>query len=192
MMKRETKKNRRYGRSSQRGVTLLEAVLAIALLAIGIVGVAGLLGNVSAANRKSSFHNYSLDVFTELEAQIQNAACDLSPSASSTFVDPGLTAGGWVIAPVAGSAITFVGVIDATMAGSTSPVVASYNATRTTFDCPGPCTTPDQFQITVQVCDTSESKVCGPPPVAGYWVRTFQLTKACTIRVDDSGRGEYY
>jgi type II secretory pathway pseudopilin PulG len=196
-------KKRAFGRRSRRGVTLLEAVLAVALLGIGIVGIAGLLGNVSAANRKGAFQNYALDVFTEMEAQIQNAACDVSPSAASTYTDPGLTAGGgvWVVAPVAGSGITMVGPLTITGAvggANDTAVIASYQATlmpNLVNGCPVPCTQPDEYQITLQICDSSNpdlARPCGPPPVNGYWVRTFQLTKTCTIRLDDSGRGEFY
>src|SRR5258706_7360050 len=105
---------------STRGMTLVEAVLAIGVLAMGLAGISGLLAHVSTASHKSSFLNASLDAFTKISAQVQNAACDMAPGGPQ--VDPRLTTGACVPAFIAGSEINAVGLLDASASASTSPI----------------------------------------------------------------------
>lgn len=173
-------------------MTLLEAVFAVGVLAIGFVGVAGLLSNVSATNRSSAFLNASLDVFATISAQIQNAPCDHRPGGNNR--DPGLTVGPWITAPVANSEITHVGLLDAARTGATAPIRVAYNVVLIApGNCPNPCTQGDTYRVDVQLCDQSDPgrMACATPQV-GYWVRTFQVSKTCTVRLDDTGRGEFY
>jgi Tfp pilus assembly protein PilV len=195
------------GRKKQRGMTLLEAVIAIGVLAIGFLGIAALLTSVSAATRKSAFHNYALDVYTAFAAQVQNAKCDFAPSTpTAQTIDTGLlAAGAWHTAPVAASELSLVGLINALDAaaggksvGATAPVYLAYQANLIPGDCPTPCNQPDSYFIQVSVCDASDpANPCAITGTAGYnnqgyMVRSFELTKTCTVRLDDNGRGEFY
>jgi Tfp pilus assembly protein PilV len=198
---------RGIGAHARRGMTLVEAVLAVFVLAVGFAGIVSLLGSVSAAGRKSAFHNIALDVFSAFSAQVQDAYCDFNPADDQ--VDPGLNAASWVETAQGASSITVVGPIGANftttpVTGATSPVTLAYRSIRTQGDCTGAgavCTRPDIYTVQVHVCDLSDpNRPCtldttngyGTTNGTGYWVRAFELTKTCTIRQDRNGRGEFY
>lgn len=204
----------KLGRRGRRGMTLVEAMMSVGVLSLGFLGIVGLLTNVSVANRKSEFHSFSLDVMSELQSQIQDAPCDLNPS--SNALDSGL-AFGWHTSPAAQSSITYVGSIYANSSNIgpapqvTVPVFVGYYVRgfgdpdpSVQGNCgPGnPCTRPDVYRVTIMICDATDTKhPCAsyiPPATStdeispGSWIRSFTITKTCTIRLDDTGRGEFY
>jgi hypothetical protein len=167
-------------------VTLIEAMIAIAVLATGTAAVASMLTTVNAATKKASFQTQALDLFVAFSTQVQDAACYYLPD-GTTDIDPGLAvnAGGYG-APVPGSAITLVGgwpsvgpqkltLLYNVLAGPPPPAIPSYD-------------------ILVQICEVatldrvnSAACVFG---VGGSTVRSFPLHKVCTYRADQLGRGE--
>jgi hypothetical protein len=62
----------------------------------------------------------------------------------------------------------------------------------------GACTNPDSYTVQVQICDMSDlnNQPCTLNTTTGYgtqyWIRAFELTKTCSIRLDNVGRGEFY
>jgi type II secretory pathway pseudopilin PulG len=181
----------RWARAGRRGVTLIEAMIALGALAIGTAGVASMMTNVSNATKKASFQTQALDVFAAFSTQVQDATCDVLPD-GTTDADPGLAvnAGGYTAA-VAGSAVTLVGAWPGLPPAQKLTVL--YSVTPT----PGlPVGAPPAFDLTVQICEFNshdEILAAAAPCAWGLragWVRVFPLHKVCTFRLDQTGRGE--
>jgi prepilin-type N-terminal cleavage/methylation domain-containing protein len=199
-------------RSARRGFTLLEAVIALAVLAAGVAVVFGLAVHVTNANRTLEFQTQSLDAFNAVAAQIKNAQCDYNPLAPPgpgavdvATTDPGLTAfnvwidpGGWTGAnnnAPAGSSITFIG-----RSNGVAPPSAGFPAL--------PATVP-QMQIDYMVVPDNNPAVEIPALdvqvrireitndaatdalTSGIYVRVYPVRKTCNPRLDESRRGEY-
>jgi hypothetical protein len=194
-------------RKPRRGVTLVEAMIALTCLAVGIAGVSGILGSVAAANKRAAFHNTALDMFAAFAAQVADAQCDYYQSAggaNNLKIDPGLSGERLVFQPAAGSAITLVGQFGQTVNNSfgapispllvpTTPVFLSYKVTHSPSDSPADGLTPPHATLLVQICD-SNNEAMNPCPVFnghGWWIREFSLNKSCTYRLDNDGRGEF-
>jgi type II secretory pathway pseudopilin PulG len=167
-------------------MTLIEAMVAMAVLAIGTAGVTSMLVTVDSATKKAGFQTQALDLFASFSTQVQDAACDYLPD-GTTDIDPGLAinAGGYG-APVAGSSITLVG---------GWPTVGPQKLTllyNVTVGPPAPAV--PSFDLTVQICEVNSfDHVVGTNCVFGTngsTVRTFPLHKVCTYRADQIGRGE--
>lgn len=188
------------GGRRRRGMSLLEAMMAMVVLTVGVTAIFGMINHVQGANRKLSFHNTALDAFGVISAQIRDVRCDylasaVVPGIDPLTTDPGLVAGegGWFgaggVAP--GSSITYVG--DATnnpaMVGVVPPIRIDYRTARRRV-APGQ-------PFTSYTVDVRVREVTGDPVkddilrVNGAWIRVYPVEKLCTARTDTVGRGEY-
>lgn len=191
----------RQARRSRRGMTLLEAVFAVLVLATGVAALMGMIINVENANRSMALQHASLDVFARISAQIRDAECDFVTGQGLTLAttDPSFLPGGlpnfgangqWITAPgVTGSSITLVG------DGTTNPELADYvPPIRVAYQVQlenNPAATP-AFQVNVQVrqiMDDPQQDLL--TNTAGYWVRMYPVQKLCNARGDATQRGEY-
>lgn len=183
---------RRRSHHHQRGATLIEAMIAAVILAVGTAAVTELLKQVSIANRRMTFQTTALDTFTAIASQIQDATCDVPPGAAvpgALTTDPGLWAaisniGTWQNAPVAGSGITTLG--DLTLVKA-YPIRATFRAVA----APAPGLGPPNFDLEVEVREIMRDAVLDAA-VEGYWVRTYPVKKVCNRRTEAQGRGEFY
>lgn len=191
-------------RACRRGMTLLEAMVAVMVLAVGLVGLFGLIEGVQDAHRRSQFDAIALDAFAQLSAQIADAQCDFPASAPGTLglatVDPGLapTGGAWIgfPNPVLGSTVV-----------ATGDLVDTSVRTRIEYrvlDATLPGAAP-KLDIDVRIRQLLGDGATGPddPNLEdGYWIRVYPLEKVCVPRllppgivagaIDGTvGRGEY-
>lgn len=185
-------------RRAQRGMTLVEAVIAVLVMTIATAAVFGLINHVQGANRTLSFQNIALDVFARVSAQIRDARCDFpaaTPGITAVSTDAGLIAGegGWFGAggPEPGSAITFVG--DPTnnpeLASYSVPIRVDYRSTRRQLNAAAPFTS---YHVEVRIRQIMRNAAQDAPgQVDGYYIRVFPVDKVCTARIDPIGRGEY-
>lgn len=183
-------------RNRRRGFTLIEAIVALGVLVAGLGSVLGLITYVQGSNRSLAMQSHALDAFARIGAEIRDARCDfmalIEPYAvDATMTDPGLAQvidNGWIAAPVAGSAIRFVG--DETnnplLAGRAPPIRVDY---RVTLDgSPGI----PAFNIDVRVREiTGDAERDDPDRESGYWIRMQPVKKMCNPRIDETARGEF-
>jgi hypothetical protein len=186
-------------------LTLLEAVLALAVFSTGVVALFGMINNVSSANRSSSFHRNSLDLFSRLSSQIRDAQCHFDGNGTPPYIvdyvppytvlsaaDPGLDpALGWrgTAGPVVGSAITAVGNAQtnaAIFAGYVPPMEADYLVTDVTV--PGD---PPTLRIDVRIREITNDPMKDGSPT-GPWVREYPIQKTCAPRYDGMPRGAFF
>lgn len=180
-------------RHHQRGATLIEAMIAAVILAIGTAAVTELLKQVSIANRRMTFQTVALDTFTSVAAQIQDATCDVPPGAGApTFgtTDPGLWAaisnpGVWQNAVVAGSVLNTLGDLTLTKA---FPIQV---AVRVAAPIAAFGLGPPNYDFEVEVREIMHN-VAMDAAADGYWVRTYPVKKVCNRRTEAQGRGEFY
>ena len=171
----------RKTKRGQRGITLIETMIALAVLAIGIAAVFGMVVHVSKANRTMLLQTRSGDAFAQLAAEIQNAKCDFNPDvgALAGAVDPGIDP---TLSPFTGptGSITYVGTTDGTSLPATIPIMQiSYTAQ---LDGAAPVPAID-FEITIQELN--------PDGQLGNGVRVYPLRKLCNARLDETSRGEF-
>jgi len=187
-------------RFAQRGMSLLEAMMAMLVLTIGVAAIFGMINHVQGANRTLSFQNTALDAFALVSAQIRDARCDYLanaavPGIAPASTDPGLVAGegGWVGAAgaVAGSSITYVG--DATnnplLADTVPPIRIDYRTARRQVAVGQPFTS---YTVDVRVREIKRNAAQDNVALEdGHWIRIFPVEKLCTARTNLIGRGEY-
>lgn len=186
----------------RRGMSLLEALVAVAVLGIGVASIFGLLGHVAHGQRTLSFSAQGTDRFATLAAEIRDARCDYQatnpPSAFS--IDPGLALvppNTWVddlAPPPAGSSIRAYGV-----AQDTTPrlrisyrvrPVGAFTGARAAALIPS-------YEVDVRVRQLMNDPLRDDPLLEeGHWIRVFTVEKLCNGRIDQptatqSGRGEF-
>lgn len=181
-------------RRASRGMTLLESMIALLVMATGVAGLFGMIKHVQGANQNLAFQNASLDAFARLSAQLRDAQCDYPASMTPIplvpgTTDPGLTAGlgAWFGAagPAAGSSITFVGspTTNPLMAQFTPPIAVDYMVTQDPAS-------PPSLQIDVRVREIKRNATQDNAAlVNGSWIRVFPVQKVCNPRWDPQGRG---
>ncbi len=177
----------------QRGATLIEAMIAAVILAVGTAAVTELLKQVSIANRRMTFQTVALDTFTSIASQIQDATCDVPPGAAAPgalTTDPGLWAAisapaAWQTVPTAGSGITTLGDL-------TIPKAYPIRAAVRLAAAPPPFGMgPPNYDFEVEVREIMND-VAMDAATDGYWVRTYPVKKVCNRRTEAQGRGEFY
>lgn len=184
-------------RRSVRGMTLIEAMVAVVVMTTAIAAIFGMINHVEGANRTIAFQNIALDAFARVAAQVRGARCDYSAraqGATAATIDPGLVAavGGWTGAggPVAGSSITFVG------DGTNNPELLEYPTPirieyRSTAVTPAVGLT-SSYTVEVRIRQIMRDPVKDAAALEdGYWIRIFPVDKMCTARLDPVGRGVY-
>ncbi|MEQ9498722.1 MAG: type II secretion system protein [Deltaproteobacteria bacterium] len=101
-----------------RGFTLVESLVALAVLAFGAAGLMGLLSMVHRAGRVRSIQSAALVAYDRTWSELVRARCDLAPDAPTTIdanlVDPIFAAptNDWRTAAPTGSQVTTVGAND--------------------------------------------------------------------------------
>jgi prepilin-type N-terminal cleavage/methylation domain-containing protein len=180
----------RKTRRARRGITLIETMIALAVLAVGIAAVFGMVVHVSRANRTMLLQTRSVDAFAQISAEIQNAKCDYDPTAAPlvpgsvdpTRTDPGLipSAPAWISVPT--GSITFVGRTDGTLLPATVPVMQiDYMVTGDATAAPGV----PALDIQVRIQEVN------PTGQLGDGIRIYPLRKLCNARLDETSRGEF-
>lgn len=199
---------RHHPRPGRRGMTLIEAMMAMGVLTIGMAAIFNMIKYVKGANQTLSFQGTALDAFAHVSAEIRDARCDYLanaavPGINPLTTDPGLVAGegGWTGAagPIAGSGITFVGdaATNPLLAGFVPPIRVDYRTTRhppLQGAPPVPVVGQPNTSYTVEVRVRELKRDAVRDAVAlenGYWIRIFPVEKLCTARTDAIGRGEY-
>lgn len=190
------KKSRK--RQNQLGVTLIETMIAAAVLGIGSASLFQVLTGVGYSNRRAQFQSSSLDALGSLSAQLRDAPCDDTPAGPRD--DPGLaTLGVWIHEPT--GALTAVGTLNAedAIVQSSFPIRVQYQV----LAGPALAEGPRSLDVRVQVCEHSHPAVvsatdagsrCDPGVewTAGLYVREFMVKKICAERETETSRGEYY
>lgn len=192
-----TRTKRRGRRRRRLGMTLVETLVAVAVLGIGSASLFSLLSGISTTNRRAKFQGASIDVLGIFSAQVRDAACDDTPAGVRD--DAGLVAAGWITAPT--GSITAVGDLDAAASGvqTNYPLRVQYEVTPVAAPAMGP----RSLDIRVQICEYSHPSVTGAataearcqPGVVwtpGLYTREFVVKKVCAERDGETSRGEYY
>jgi type II secretory pathway component PulJ len=183
-------------RARARGMTLMEALMAMTVLATGVAALFGMINRVQGANRSIAFQSDALDAFSRIAAQLRDAECvlpnDLPPNLANTVRDPGLDPvnGTWIAAPAAGSLITFVGDADTNpqLARYMPPLRVDYRLRASAV----PVNALPALEAEVRVREITRDPVRDDPAVEnGHWIRIFPVQKVCTPRLDDTLRGAY-
>lgn len=190
-------------RRRSRGSTLIEALIAVAVLGMGTAGIAGLITTISGANRRLAFQRRANEVFSQFAAQVADARCDcVGPACpgADLDLDPALDPGfagaflfpGDACALPAGSTLTICG----DQANWTPPVETSGPPLQLSYTSvlyappvaiPG---APPAYDLLVRVREirnvADENLVADAP-----WVREYPLKKVCNLRMEPTGRGEF-
>jgi type II secretory pathway pseudopilin PulG len=176
---------------SRRGATLVEALVAVAVLGVGTAAVTELVGSISNARRKLSFQTSALDRFNRLNAEIQASTCVVFPgaagptaaSADAALMVPAAT---WQNAPV-GAHVQTVG----DMFDVTPPVRVEYQLALVP---PNPALTNDSFafDVTVRVRElTRDAATDGANITSAHYIKTWPIRKACPWRATADTRGGF-
>lgn len=183
------------GRGRRRGLTLVEMMIAVTVLAIGIAGAAAILDKVEQANRTEDLIRTANDAFSRLAAQIRDAQCDYPGDADPPVIHPATTDPGlrvtrvWISVPEAQSFITFVGATDGSdvdLGRTVPPVRIDYFLEPTV-----PPSLPG-FDIQIRVRRIMGDPALDDPALTeGWWIKNYTLTKICNPRFDETRRGEY-
>ena len=192
---------RRRARRKRRGSTLVEALIAIAVLGFGTAGIAGLITTVSNANRRLAFQRRANEVFSQFAAQVADARCDcvgpncpgvdlsqdpaLAPAFAGAFITPGMPC---VIPP--GSTITMCGDQDTwtpPVEAAGLPMQLSYTSVLDPAALPG---SPPSYDMLVRIREIRPNAAENAVADA-LWVREYPLKKLCTLRMEPNGRGEF-
>ena len=197
----------------QRGISIIEVMMAAVLLALGVTAMFAMLDRVEGANRSLDFARTANDAYARLAAEIRDAQCDydgrqVPPVMDGTTTDPGLAAVigvGWVgvdvVIPV-GSSITQAGVSDgsnpfisATVPTlrieyrlvNEAPVVVAPGAIRGAPAGVGPA-----FDVEIRIRKVTGNPAMDDPTVNnGWWIKHFPVKKVCNPRYESRRRGEY-
>ena len=198
-------------RVSERGVTLLEAMIALTVLVTGIAALFGLINHVHSANRTMAYATSSIDVFAQISAQIRDARCDFDAdnppgpgTVDAALTDPGLASvlgGAWVSGPIGGSQISLIGDLDGSnpaLPKLVPPLRVDYRvqvedtAKLTAQDGNAPVPNAPSLEVDVRIRElTGDPARDNPALEDAYWIRTFPVKKLCNPRLDETSRGEY-
>lgn len=193
----------RKPRSGRRGLTLLEAVFSILVLAIGVVAIFGMVSRISNANQSMAFQATALDAFARIAAEIRDSTCVYNAAdpqnAATAQIDPGLSGIAvnppvnlprvWQTAPVgAASLIQHVG----TFNNTSPPIQIAYHVTNAPPDSASLTEAPS-YDIDVRVRQIMNDPVMDAANLeSGYWIQVYPVKKICSLRADDTSRGEYF
>lgn len=172
--------------SSRRGVTLIETMVALVVLAIGIAAIFSMVAHVSKANRTMLLQTRSVDAFAQIAAEIQNAQCDFDPGTGTPYVDPGFTTTVPmpIDEPIDDSAIQSVGVTDGSgpLPATVPPMSIAYAVVPVPAPTPGGI---PGYEIEVQITEIN------PISRIGDGTRRYPIRKLCNPRLDATRRGEF-
>ncbi|MBK6686996.1 MAG: prepilin-type N-terminal cleavage/methylation domain-containing protein [Deltaproteobacteria bacterium] len=185
----------RRGRLGRRGMTLIEAMVAFAVLTIGVAAIFSLITSLVSSQRVLRLNSQGIDLYSRLSSEIRSARCDFPaalggapvPSAAATR-DPGLTVEGvWIptqVAAPAGSMLQTIGNFDGEgLPTAGAPVlqvdymvrsIALLNVNTLTYEV-------DIRVRQIQNDAARDSVLVTESP----WLRVFTVQKACNARADD-------
>lgn len=179
-------------------MTLLEAVISLAVFATGVAALFGMINNVLDANQSLAFNNNALDLYTRISAQIRDARCeyDANDAAFPIIADPGLNVlGAWVTAPAAGSAITALGVpTDPVMQDYVPAMIADYRVTDATPAAGLGAQPPPTLLIEVRIRQVMGDVAKDDPNLENApWIRNYPVQKLCAPNYDSGlSRGAFF
>jgi prepilin-type N-terminal cleavage/methylation domain-containing protein len=193
------------GRRAQRGMTLIEAVIAVAVLGVGMVALFGMMEWVARATNSLRFDAVATEAYARLAAQIRDATCefDAADPEAPWAVDPGIDpADGrlqdWfgLDGPVDGSTVRAVGTTGEELADTAPRMRVEYRVradeTGGWGDTFGDAWTRTSMQVDVRVRRiTNDPDKDDPDRVDGTWIKVYPVQKRCNPRVQAEGRGEY-
>jgi prepilin-type N-terminal cleavage/methylation domain-containing protein len=187
---------RRAPRASRRGMTLVEAIIAMLVLTIGVAGIYNLLGSISGSQHNLRLNSQGLDLYSRISSEIKDSVCDYPAQlagvpivASQAVRDPGLlTENIWIPAMVPqaiGSRIRTIGDFDgdgALVAPGTGVLQVDYRVRSLAIVNVNPLT----YEIDVRVRQVQNDPVRDAPALEnGTWMRVFTVQKVCNARTDD-------
>ncbi len=195
-----TRRTHRRPRRGQLGMTLLEAIISLAVFATGVAALFGMITDVGEANRSLAFQNNSLDLFTRISAQIREAQCDYDANVPAyaldpALMDPGLSnLGAWIPAPVPGSAITAFGAqVSAPMRDYVPAMAADYRVLNATPPVGTGAQPPPTLLIEVRIREWMNDPVKDDTNLtAAPWIRNYPVQKLCAPRYGLQPRGAFF
>ncbi|MBI4818526.1 MAG: hypothetical protein HY791_19825 [Deltaproteobacteria bacterium] len=196
---------KRRVRRSRLGATVVESLIAMAVLAVGTAAVAELVRSIMRANERAAFQTRSLEIYQRVASQVRVATCDIYPNAvgdlptslssDDGFLDPAAQAPNWrgdAAGPIPGSAITHIGLFDDT--GRPNAVNPSYGVDyQYAPDATGSLRA---FDLLIRIREiTPESTADNFNATGGSltnrYIRTYPVKKVCNYRSIDSTRGGF-
>jgi len=173
----------------QRGATLIEALVAIAVLGVGTASVTSVISAINGARRQISFQTSSLELFNRLDSEIQSSTCLvfqdlLAPDASSA--DPAFLVPrrAWQITPPVGSRLRTLG----DFRDAVPAVRVEYQLDDVAAAGPN---RPPALDILVRVREIRGTAEDLLDIQSAHYIRTWPIRKACTFRSASESRGGY-
>lgn len=194
-------KMRRRARKYRRGATLIEAMVAVAVLGIGTAAAAGLIQMVAKAKQQMAFQRRATEMYQLFTAQLEDASCDVDiTGAAMGAIDGALTAppgflnAGCGPAPCGGcpaaSTVTTCGDMM-----TFAPIVnVSWQVDAGPIGGPAVNAAPPEYHLTLRVRAVTNDPVKDAAASTGTHVRNFPVNKICNIRTDADPllrRGEF-
>lgn len=188
-------------RRSQRGASLIEAMVATVVVAVATASVTNLLQFVGDASRRMTFQTASLDLYAETVAQLQDARCNVDPVGNFDR-DQGLdflinSAGTFAFNPalLGNSMIRRLG--DVTPQSPNARSIPLNVGIRAVAGGPAfnfaTTVGPPSFDFEIRIREiTGDPARDNPNVTSGYWIRDFPAKKVCNFRTDGTSRGEAY
>lgn len=196
-------------RSASRGASLVEALVAIAVLGVGTAAVTNLVTSISEGKRKLAFQTSALELFNRLNSEIQASTCLVYPgnntptalSADPAFLVPIDT---WVPAlgvnpsPIAapGTVAFPVGAAHTRTLGDffnvTPPLRVEYQLRPAPVPVPALPNNPFAYDVIVRVREIRRNAAEDNADVmSAHYIRTWPIRKACMARTTADSRGGY-
>jgi prepilin-type N-terminal cleavage/methylation domain-containing protein len=187
---------RLHPRASRRGMTLVEAIIAMLVLTIGVAGIYNLLGSISGSQHNLRLNSQGLDLYSRIASEIKDSVCDYPAQLAGVPIvpaqavrDPGLlTENIWipaVVAQPAGSRIRTIGDFD----GDGAPTAAANAVLRVDYRVRSLAlvnVNPLTYEIDVRVRQIQGDPVRDAPALEnGTWIRVFTVQKVCNARTED-------
>jgi hypothetical protein len=193
-------------RRSTRGATLVEALVAIAVLGVGTAAVTNLVTSISEGKRKLAFQTSALELFNRINSELQASTCLVYPGAvgpTALSTDPAflVPVDTWVPAlgvnpsPIgAPGTVAFpAGAAHTRTLGDffnvTPPVRVEYQLRPAPAGGPN---TPVAYDVIVRVREIRRNAAEDNADVmSAHYIRTWPLRKACMWRTTADSRGGY-
>ncbi len=184
------------GRRSQRGATLVEALVAIAVLGMGTAAVTNLITSISGARRKMAFQTSSLELFNRLNSEIQASTCLVYPGSNAPTVastDAALfavaTAATWQSVPIGAHVVTVGDFLE-----MVPPMRVEYRVDLAPLLAINgvPDAQPRAYDVVVRVREiTRDAARDAQDVMSGHHIRTWPIRKSCALRGTADGRGAF-
>jgi prepilin-type N-terminal cleavage/methylation domain-containing protein len=181
-------------RAKNRGLSLVEVLVALCILAIGTATASTLATRIVQSNEQVNFQAASYEVFNRVAAEVQRATCQIHPgqvAPTAASADPGLLVppAAWIAVPVAGSGIRTIG--DWEQGGTTEatgmPMKIEYQVTP---DPPAGVGQMYGFDVLVRIREFRDNAAQDNLNAnTTTWIRTWPIRKNCVVRTEPASRG---